>query len=218
MTRLLIETQGRPSRRSIVQWVTVFLLSVSGLITSLTGIYFLVLPSGGYQGGRNPHYGETFLFDRDIWTALHTWAGLVMVTVVLFHLALHWRWVAEMGKRTLAIVFGKRKPFIAKIWARVGIIGAISGAFLVVAASGVYFFAVPGGNHRGSAATQFLLSRSTWSDLHTWVGLAMIIFAIVHLALRWKWVARVTPNIMRTAARRRPKPAPSLPSYSKSSQ
>jgi len=23
----------------------------------LSGIYFLVLPTGGYQGGRNPYYG-----------------------------------------------------------------------------------------------------------------------------------------------------------------
>ena len=86
-------------------------LSVSGLLTTLTGIYFLFLPSGGYQGGRNPHYGQTFLFDRHIWSDIHTWAGIAMIAVSLFHVILHWQWVAEMGRRSLAVARGRRKPF-----------------------------------------------------------------------------------------------------------
>jgi hypothetical protein len=31
------------------------LLFVSGLITAISGIYFLFLPVAGYQGGRNTH-------------------------------------------------------------------------------------------------------------------------------------------------------------------
>jgi hypothetical protein len=197
----MIERQGTPNRRTVVHWVTVFLLTVSGLLTALTSIYFLFLPSGGYQGGSNPHHGQTFLFDRDIWVSIHTWAGIVMIAVSLFHVVLHWQWVAEMGRRSLAVVRGKRKPFNRKIWTRLGVVTAIGLLFLGVAASGIYFFVLPGG--QGSTKfVQFLFSRSTWDLVHTWTGILMIIAAILHLAMRWKWVARVTPSVARTLANR----------------
>jgi hypothetical protein len=202
MREVLVERRGPPSRRTIVHWVTVFLLGVSGLLTTLTGIYFLFLPSGGYQGGRNPHYGQTFLFDRNIWSDIHTWAGIVMIAVSLFHVVLHWQWVAEMGRRSLAVARGRRKPFNRKIWARVGVVTAIGIVFVGVAASGIYFFVLPGGQG-SSRAVQFLFSRSTWDLVHTWTGVLMIIAAVVHLAMRWKWVARVTPSATRALVTRR---------------
>jgi len=39
-------------------------LFLGGLLATLSGIYFLVLPTGGYQGGRNPYYGIQVLFNR----------------------------------------------------------------------------------------------------------------------------------------------------------
>jgi hypothetical protein len=120
-----------------------------------------------------------------------------MIAVSLFHLALHRQWVVEMGRRSLAVVWGKRKPFNRKIWARVGVVTAMGLLFLGAAASGIYFFVVPGG-HGSGQVTQFLFSRSTWDLIHTWTGVLMIVAAIVHLAMRWKWVARVTPNVARS--------------------
>jgi hypothetical protein len=193
------ERPGAPNRRTVVHWITVFLLSISGLLTVFTSIYFLTLPSGGYQGGRNPDYGKTFLFDRDIWTGIHTWAGIVMIAVALFHIALHWQWVVEMGRRSLAIIQGKRKPFNRKIWTRLGVISIIGLVFLGVAASGIYFFVLPEG--RDSKFVQFLFSRSTWDLIHTWTGIVMIVAALVHLAQRWKWVVRVSQGIGRGLAR-----------------
>lgn len=198
--------QGAPGRRTVVHWVTVFLLSISGLLTILTAIYFLVLPSGGYQGGRNPDYGKTFLFSRDIWTSIHTWAGIVMVAVALFHIALHWRWVAEMGRRSLDVVLGKRKSFNRKIWARLAVITVIGLVFVGVAASGIYFFVLPEG--RDSKFVQFLFSRSTWDLIHTWTGIVMIMAGLIHLGQRWKWVARVTQGVGRSLIGRRPAAGP----------
>jgi len=202
MRQVLDESHGMPNRRTVVHWFMVFLLSVSGLLTALTSIYFLFLPSGGYQGGRNPHYGQTFLFDRHIWIDIHTWAGIVMIAVVVFHLVLHWRWVTEMGRRSLAVARGRRRPFNRKIWARVGVVAAVGLLFLGVAASGIYFFVLPGGQG-GSRAVQFLFARSTWDLVHTWTGILMIIGAVVHMAMRWKWVARVTPSVTRSLVTRR---------------
>jgi hypothetical protein len=196
MRQILIEGHGRPSRRTIVHWVTVILLGISGLLTALTGIYFLFLPSGGYQGGRNPHYGQTFLFDRQIWTDIHTWAGIILVAVCILHIALHWQWVAEMSRRTVAVIRRERKSFNRKIWMRVGVVSVVGLLFVGAAASGIYFFVLPGGGGNGRAV-QFLFTRSTWDLVHTWTGVLMIIVAAVHLAMRWKWVARVTPGVAR---------------------
>lgn len=198
MKEVLSERRGAPGRRTVVHWITVFLLGVSGLLTILTSIYFLVLPSGGYQGGRNPDYGKIFLFDRDIWVDIHTWAGIVMVAVAIFHIALHWPWVAEMTKRSAAIIAGRRRPFNRKIWLRVGVVAAVGLAFVGVAASGIYFFVLPDG--REGKFIVFLFGKSTWDLIHTWTGIVMIIVGLLHLAQRWKWVTRVTNGVGRGIA------------------
>ena len=59
-------------------------------------VLWLVLPHGGYQGGRNPSYGQAFILSRDGWLALHDWFALVMVLGILVHLVLHWRWIYGM--------------------------------------------------------------------------------------------------------------------------
>jgi hypothetical protein len=197
MRQVLAERHGGPNRRTVVHWAAVLVLAVSGLLTTATGVYFLFLPFGGYQGGRNPHYGDTFLFDRHIWSDIHTWAGIAMIAVSLFHIALHWQWTTEMGRRTLAVLRKERKPFNRKIWLRVGTVAATGLLFLGVAASGIYFFVVPGGQGSGEPAG-VLFARDTWDLIHTWAGVFMIVVATVHLATRWKWMARVTPNVART--------------------
>ena len=79
-------------------WLIVAALSLSGIVAVLSGVYFLYLPSGGYQGGRNPLYGVTILFSRDTWDALHTWGGLAMIAGAAVHLALHWAWGGDDGQ------------------------------------------------------------------------------------------------------------------------
>ena len=74
---------------------TFFLLvNISGLL-----IWF-VLPSGGFQGGRNPFYNMTFLtLTRHDWCNLHLWTGLAVILVLTVHLALHWRWLVCTAQR-----------------------------------------------------------------------------------------------------------------------
>ncbi len=195
MTEVLVVRRGAPNRRTVAHWITVFLLSVSGLLTVLTGIYFLVFPAGGYQGGRNPEYGKTFLFDRDVWTSIHSWAGIVMIAVAIFHIALHWKWMVEMGRRSLDVARGRRKPFNRKIWMRLAVISVTGLVFAGVAASGIYFFVLPQG--RESRFVVFLFTRSTWDLIHTWTSIALIVAGVVHLSQRWRWVTRVTQGVGR---------------------
>jgi hypothetical protein len=71
-----------------------FLASLSGLVA------WLLLPSGGYRGGRNPFYNATWLgLTRHNWDDLHLWAGLAMMAVLAVHLALHWKWVMCVIRR-----------------------------------------------------------------------------------------------------------------------
>ncbi len=79
------------------------LLFVAFALTNLSGLAaWLILPSGGYQGGRNPFYGATwFGLDRHGWTDLHLVAGLAMMAIFVLHLMLHWKWLNLMARRYL---------------------------------------------------------------------------------------------------------------------
>ncbi len=77
-----------------VLFVTFFLASLSGLVV------WLLLPSGGYQGGRNPFYNASLLgLIRQAWNDVHLYAGLAMIAVFAVHLALHWNWLTCIARR-----------------------------------------------------------------------------------------------------------------------
>ena len=69
------------SAKTKKNWAIDAVLALGGLLAALSGIYFLFLTSGGYQGGRNPMYGITILFERHTWEELHTWSGVAMIVV-----------------------------------------------------------------------------------------------------------------------------------------
>ena len=165
-------------------------LFLSAVLAALSGLYFLYLPVGGYQGGRNPMYGVTVLFERHTWEDLHTWAGLAMVVVAAVHLALHWSWVASMARRTLSELRGqcgcmnRRGRF--NLWLNV----VVALSFFLTAASGLYFFFFP--TSGGAQTPVLLLSGAAWDLVHTWAGVTLIAAAVLHFAIHWKWATKVT--------------------------
>ncbi len=77
-------------------------IGVAFLLSAVTGMAFLRMGSGGYQGGRNPDFATSLLgFDRAVWSDLHTWASLVMIAGVLVHLVLHWKWIVCVSRHWL---------------------------------------------------------------------------------------------------------------------
>ena len=87
------------------------LIALAFLISAGTGVLFLFLGSGGYQGGVNAAFGSTFLgLSRWVWSDLHTWASLIMISGVLLHVVLHWKWIVCVTKQ----VFAKPQPRIAR--------------------------------------------------------------------------------------------------------
>lgn len=187
-----------PSPQTRRNWLLVAGLSLSGIVAALSGVYFLFLPTGGYQGGRNPVYGVTILFSRQTWDVLHTWSGLAMIGVAIVHLALHWSWVGMMSRRVLKAIWsrghGLSRGAVRNI--ALNVLVAMSG--LVTAVTGVYLLFAPSGHGSSQAVA--------WDLVHTWSGVVMIVAAAAHLAIHWRWVKNVTLRLMQ-AAPRAPQPA-----------
>lgn len=76
------------------------LILVAFLAATVSGVVLLTMPHGGYQGGRNPYYGQTVLYlTREGWNDIHVWGSLAMIAGIVVHLVLHWRWIVWMVKR-----------------------------------------------------------------------------------------------------------------------
>lgn len=163
------------------------------IIASISGIYFLVFPDGGYKGGRNPFYGIRVIFDRAGWEWIHTWLSLAFIVIALTHIVLHWKWVVNTTKRILRNMTGKQKASMsAKGWQNVIVDGVVAVGFLISAISGVYFLFV-GESHGGLVPDpMFLFSRTAWSLIHTWSSVTFISGFLLHFAIHWGWVTKVT--------------------------
>jgi cytochrome b subunit of formate dehydrogenase len=186
----------RMSMQTRKNWLIDAAVFLGGILAALSGIYFLFLPSGGYQGGRNPMYGITILFSRHTWSDLHTWGGVLMIAAIAVHLTFHWDWVRRMAGRTVnALVPGGSRLSRGALF-NVGIDLLVALSFLACAVSGIYFLFAPAGGFQGGRNPgwdpNFLFSRTTWDLVHTWSGVVLISSAVVHFAIHWRWVKNVT--------------------------
>jgi hypothetical protein len=173
-------------------WLSDAAVFVGGLLAALSGIYFLFMPSGGYQGGRNPMYGVTILFSRHTWSDLHTWTGVLMLVAAAVHLAIHWQWVKMMSKRVVHALSSKGSKLSKGARLNVAIDLVVAISFLLCAVSGIYFLFLPEGGHNANLAPTFLFSRTAWDLIHTWSGVVVTMAVAVHLAIHWRWVKHVT--------------------------
>ena len=67
----------------------------------------------------------------------------------------------------------------------------IAVAFVLSILSGLVFLL---GDQQGGQAI-LGLSRDRWRDLHIWVSVVMGSGAIIHIALHWSWLARMTKRL-----------------------
>ena len=161
---------------------------VAGLVSVLTGIYFLFLPVGGFQGGRNPFYGIVIFFERHTWGDIHTWSSVIIMALAALHIPIHWDWIIKMTRNGLRSITGKSKlnkfsQFNLLINILIGLSGLICGL------SGLYFLfesvLVPLGS------SGWLFTNFTWDMIHTWSGVVVTASAILHFAIHWRWVTKV---------------------------
>lgn len=77
-----------------------------------------------------------------------------------------------------------------------------AGLFLtavVTVLSGIYFLFLPDGGFKGGRnplyGVRILFLRETWEWLHTWISLAMVVIALVHIIFHWKWVKSMVARV-----------------------
>lgn len=187
------------SPRTRNNWLIDFGLFFSGLISFISGIYFLFLPIGGYQGGRNASYGIIILFERHTWEDWHSWVGLAMIVIAAIHIPLHWAWIVSMTRRVVNIALGRVPSLSSGSKYNLVINGIIGLSFLFTALSGLYFFFFPASE--GATGATLVFSPTLWDLIHTWAGTLMIAAAILHFAIHWKWVTKVTAKLFKTRSR-----------------
>jgi hypothetical protein len=169
--------------------LTAAAVALSGLLAMLSGVYFLYLPSNGYQGGRNPMYGVTILFSRQTWDDLHLWSGVAMTAIVVVHFILHWQWVINMTKRVVKGLAGEIPHMRPYAYFNVAMDALVALSFIITAVTGIYFLFVPAS--RSAADPMILFSKTTWDLLHTWAGVILGAGSIVHVAIHWRWIINV---------------------------
>jgi hypothetical protein len=184
--------QLRLSVQTRRNWLIDAAVFVGGVIATLSGLYFLFLPSGGYRGGRNPMYGVTILFERHTWDAAHTWGGVLMIAAVAVHLALHRHWVSMMSKRIVNSLRSGGTRLSSGARLNVIVDTLIAASFFLTAVSGLYFLFAPSGGHASGA-------RVVWDLAHTWSGIVLVVAAVAHLVIHWRWVKNVTRRAIQSA-------------------
>lgn len=182
------------STTTLNRWWLFLLLSVTGIAIFFSSVYFLYFPVG-FQGGRNPDYGTIIVFGREMWDAIHLWSGIGMIIVMVIHIAVHDKWILAITKWFFQ---GKTKGIKslngkARFNILLDVVAALS--FLVVAISGVALLFLPSGRSF-EVVDGFLLSKATWDIIHTWSGVVMLIAAILHFYIHWKWITKVTGRVI----------------------
>ncbi|OGO14806.1 MAG: hypothetical protein A2Z14_06155 [Chloroflexi bacterium RBG_16_48_8] len=193
------------SARTRKNWLINASVFLGGIVAVLSGIYFLFVPSGGYQGGWNALYGLTIIFERSTWDDFHTWGGVAMIVAVALHVATHWDWIVMMVERSLSAL-GSKDSHMSK-GAKVNLVvdAFIAVSFVLTAISGIYFLFAPTGGFQGGQNVGwdpgFLFSRTTWDLIHTWAGVVLIVAAVVHFAIHWRWIKNVTTRFFQIRRR-----------------
>lgn len=91
------------SQRGKLLYAVDVVILVAFLLSGVSGLVLWLGGPGGYQGGRNPNYGQLTLgLSHSTWDDLHVWTSFVMGAGVLVHLALHWSWTVCMTRRLFA--------------------------------------------------------------------------------------------------------------------
>jgi hypothetical protein len=83
--------------------------------------------------------------------------------------------------------------------------GLIGLAFVACTVSSLVFLAAGSGGYQGGRNPSFQtailgISRWTWSDVHTWTGLAVVAGVAIHLLLHWRWIVGMTKGMLRPRA------------------
>lgn len=102
------------SRARVNFFVDAF-IGLALVVEAVSGfVLWLVLPSGGYRGGRGVASSEAFILSRGGWLAVHDWFAIAFVLGILLHVALHWKWIVCMVRNLWEQAFPHGAPSAAQ--------------------------------------------------------------------------------------------------------
>lgn len=181
------------SKQTRDNWMVDAGLFMSGVLAALSGVYFLVFVYGGYMGGRNPLSNSFLIFDRHTWNNLHTWTGILMIVIAAIHILVHWSWFVSMIRRTIKEMRGMVGHMNTRGRWNLVLNVLVAVSFTLTALSGIYFLFAPHGP--GTSGSTFIFTRNTWDLIHTWAGVVLIEAAVIHFAIHWRWLVKVTAKL-----------------------
>jgi hypothetical protein len=192
--------QVKISAKTRNNWLIDAAVFIGAALALNSGGYFLLVPKGGYAGGRNPWYDVTLFFRRGTWHDLHVWGGFLMITAVTIHLYIHWHWIKMMARRIFnaACQSGCRFATGAKVNLVTDALIALS--FGATAVSGLILFLLPTGGPRSHLNVVDISGHALWNTIHTWSGVSLGLVALVHIWIHRRWIIKVTRKVYQSLA------------------
>jgi hypothetical protein len=117
----------------------------------------------------------------------------------MVHIIVHWNWITKMTRRVFGELTGKGSQFNSRSRYNVMLNVGIGLSFILTSVSGIYMLFVKGGR-QGLADPAFIFTRTTWDLIHSWSGIAMILIGLLHFAIHWGWVKKVTGKMINALA------------------
>jgi hypothetical protein len=171
-------------------------------------ILWFVIPGGwglhGYSNCLNYGYGygnmyPVFGYVRSQWIDIHNWASVILLTIILLHIILHWKWIVKTFKNFIFLINGSVRKVIEQYVSTIMlfilfILDCFSGfvIWLFLPRGALDYNAMLSGNGR----TFWGLQRNAWLDLHVWIAVLILSISIIHLILNWKWIVNVSKNVL----------------------
>ncbi len=148
--------------------------------------------------GEGSHGNQWLVFGwpRYVWVDVHSWIGVVLAILIVVHLILHWRWLAETTEKLKNYVLNGQKAALERYIT--SFITLLTMAAFQLFSGVVVWLIMPRGYgdflfmKAGLGRTFWGLQRNEWLDLHAWVAVAMVAIVIIHIIMHWRWIVNMT--------------------------
>ncbi len=88
------------------QYIITIILFILFIFENLSGlILWIILPRGAADYNyMTSSIGRIFLgMQRNVWLDLHAWVSVMIISIIIIHLILNWKWILSISKKLLHI-------------------------------------------------------------------------------------------------------------------
>jgi len=107
---------------------------------------------------------------------VHQWLGVAVIGVILFHLALHWKWIETVTQRFISgIPAQTRIHYLADLGVMLGFVAILLTGLLIST-----WLDLP------------LYDLAAWTHVHLLVSVFTLLAVVLKLILHWRWISSST--------------------------